>query len=221
MNPAVILIHRRLLQAAADVDTFGGIPQTPLSAVRTPLNPTTPFDSSMALTIIVLLTALFFLGFFSVYIRRVASSEEPPPPSRAAARRRLPQSTSRKGGLESSAVDSLPVVAYGKAAKHRMIDDCPICLSEFGERESVKLIPYCGHVYHPTCIDTWLASHVTCPLCRSAQLFKEEVCLDVTHDKNDIGATEIGEGSTVGNGDTWTGSGSRAGSCSSLANQAV
>ncbi|GAB4849298.1 hypothetical protein Ancab_004098 [Ancistrocladus abbreviatus] len=31
-----------------------------------------PFDSSLALTIIVLVTALFFMGFFSTYIRRFA-----------------------------------------------------------------------------------------------------------------------------------------------------
>ncbi|GFQ01020.1 RING-H2 finger protein atl57 [Phtheirospermum japonicum] len=110
----------------------------------------------MALTVVVLLTALFFMGFFSVYIRRLnaaSAAAGPSPPSAAVASR----------GRPPAAVGSLPLVAYGRAAKHRMIDDCPICLSEFEERETVKLIPYCGHVFHAWCIDTWLSSHVDLP----------------------------------------------------------
>ncbi|KAL7153981.1 hypothetical protein ABFS83_04G204400 [Erythranthe nasuta] len=193
MNP--ILIGRRLLQSS-DVDSSDGIdPYTSINAaVRRPFDTTAPFNSSMALTILVLLTVLFFIFFFSIYIRRFATAaDDLPPPPRSCG--------NRKGGLDAAAVDSLPLVAYGGAAAERpMIDDCPICLSEFREREAVKLIPYCGHVFHPGCIDTWLASHVTCPLCRSAQLFKsvEEVCLDVTGDR------EIGERSTVEGDDTCT-----------------
>ncbi|KAL8496483.1 hypothetical protein ACS0TY_020262 [Phlomoides rotata] len=176
----------------------------------------------MALTILVLLTALFFLGFFSVYIRRFAAvSEVAPPPNR-----RHPPSKGR-GGLDNAAVNSLPLIPYGRTAKHLMIDDCPICLCEFHERECVKLIPYCGHVFHPRCLDTWLASHVTCPLCRSAELFKraEEVCLDVAPDKNETCAPGISERSTGESGDTWRHEGAsglrRACSCSNLANQVV
>ncbi|CAA2966190.1 RING-H2 finger ATL57-like [Olea europaea subsp. europaea] len=100
---------------------------------------------------------------------------------------------------------SLPLVPYGVSAKHQIIEDCPICLSEFEETEIVKLIPYCRHVFHPRCVDTWLSSHVTCPVCRSTQLFNtvEEVCLDVKQEKLDIGVSEIGERSTVINGDTF------------------
>ncbi|PIM98308.1 hypothetical protein CDL12_29213 [Handroanthus impetiginosus] len=181
MNPTSTLIHRSLLQLTeADTGPSG-------AAIRRPFNPASPFDSSMALTILVLLTALFFLGFFSAYIRRFAAAAEDSSPTSSASLRRPPP-CNRKGGLDISAVNSLPLVAYGKAARHPMIDDCPICLSEFFETETVKLIPYCSHVFHPRCIDTWLETHLTCPVCRSAQLFKsvEEVCLDVSQEKNEI-----------------------------------
>ncbi|GER48817.1 RING/U-box superfamily protein [Striga asiatica] len=195
MNPTqLILLHRRrLLQlsksgnitetsnflspttaaaAAADgVDpTFqpvnNGSPSSSSSSAaagRRPFEPATHFDSSMALTILVLLTALFFMGFFSVYIRRFGGGGGRPPSSAAAGPR---QPENRRGGLDPSAVRSLPLVAYGGDGS------CSICLTEFEEGEAVKVIPYCGHVFHHGCIDTWLASHVTCPLCRSAQLFK-------------------------------------------------
>ncbi|KAI3461354.1 hypothetical protein Pfo_018017 [Paulownia fortunei] len=188
MNPTALLIYRRLLQVAevenvseisslspttvAGDPSFLPINSSSTAAVRRPFNPNTHFDSSMALTILVLLTALFFMGFFSVYIRRFTAAEDPSPPSPASVSRRPPPPPNHKRGLDPSAVNSLPLVAYGKAARHQMIDDCPICLSEFQERETVKLIPYCGHVFHSRCIDTWLSLHVTCPLCRSAQLFK-------------------------------------------------
>ncbi|CAN1171725.1 RING-H2 finger protein ATL57, partial [Linum perenne] len=47
--------------------------------------------------------------------------------------------------------------------------ECVICLGEFEEGERVKVIPFCGHVFHVECVDTWLLSHVSCPLCRSIQ----------------------------------------------------
>lgn len=128
-----------------------------------------PFDSSLALTILVLLTALFFMVFFSLYIRRfstVTSSNDSVSGHRQSP---LQFHTDKRAGVDASAVRSLPVVLYGGDSK--IWTECSICLSEFEERETVKVIPYCRHGFHPVCIDTWLSSHVSCPLCRSTQLF--------------------------------------------------
>lgn len=176
---------RKLLQST-DPTTYDGISSDPIfnissSTAKRPLSSNTPFDSSMALTILVLLTALFFMGFFSAYLRRYTTDNNSDQP---------PSQPDRKRGLDPKLISSLPMVAYGKAAKHPMIDDCPICLNEFEETESVKLVPYCGHVFHPSCVDTWLSTHVTCPLCRSAQLFKDN------HRKDGVGLDG-------GNPDTW------------------
>lgn len=45
--------------------------------------------------------------------------------------------------------------------------DCSVCLSELEENESLRLLPKCSHAFHVPCIDTWLKSHSSCPLCRS------------------------------------------------------
>lgn len=66
----------------------------------------------------------------------------------------------------------------------------------------MKVIPYCKHVYHPMCIDTWLSSHVTCPLCRSSQLF-DEVSLGMKQQKNNNCVSGDGERSTVDNVAPW------------------
>ncbi|KAL5200380.1 hypothetical protein ABZP36_021583 [Zizania latifolia] len=46
--------------------------------------------------------------------------------------------------------------------------ECAVCLGALRDREMVRLLPACMHVYHAECIDRWLlAAHRTCPLCRS------------------------------------------------------
>lgn len=45
-----------------------------------------------------------------------------------------------------------------------------MCLSEFQEDESLRLLPKCNHAFHIPCIDTWLRSHTNCPLCRASIL---------------------------------------------------
>ncbi|KAJ8551937.1 hypothetical protein K7X08_028380 [Anisodus acutangulus] len=165
------------------------------TAIGRPFKLSAPFDSSMALTILVLLTALFFMGFFSIYIRHftgVTTSSSSSATGDGHRRHLSPPSSQRscRKGMDPAAVQSLPLVTYGGTAEH-LIEDCPICLAEFEVSELVRLIPYCRHVFHQHCLDTWLASHVTCPLCRSTQFFKkvDEVCLDVVEVENGNGVS--------------------------------
>lgn len=45
--------------------------------------------------------------------------------------------------------------------------ECSVCLNEFQEDETLRLLPKCNHAFHIPCIDTWLRSHTNCPLCRA------------------------------------------------------
>ncbi|KAA8550291.1 hypothetical protein F0562_001975 [Nyssa sinensis] len=188
-------------------------PNNGTSTAKRAFKPNTPFDSSVALTILVLLTALFFMGFFSICIRQFTDDgtvnifrrrrNHVPPPQSSSSSLRPPRFHPPKG-LDSSTVRSLPLISYGGDAKHRI--DCAICLSEFEDRETVKSIPYCRHVFHPTCIDTWLYSHVSCPLCRSTQIFMvdEENGLGVVlQEEPDHRLRALAERSTVDGRDTW------------------
>ncbi|RWR73514.1 E3 ubiquitin-protein ligase RING1-like protein [Cinnamomum micranthum f. kanehirae] len=42
---------------------------------------------------------------------------------------------------------------------------CTVCMEEFGAGRGAKRMPCC-HVYHDTCISTWLVIDRSCPLCR-------------------------------------------------------
>ncbi|KAL6876362.1 hypothetical protein ACP4OV_012934 [Aristida adscensionis] len=69
-------------------------------------------------------------------------------------------------GLGASAIAGLPVYKYKK--KHGGgSDECLVCLGEIRPKEAVKQLPVCTHLFHEECIDVWLRSHRTCPVCRS------------------------------------------------------
>jgi hypothetical protein len=44
--------------------------------------------------------------------------------------------------------------------------DCAICMDEFKIGDQVRRLP-CMHPYHTDCIDTWLKTNRTCPVCKT------------------------------------------------------
>lgn len=74
-------------------------------------------------------------------------------------------------GLDESLIKSIMVFKYKKGSGLAEGADCCVCLSEFQDDESLKLLPKCSHAFHVTCIDTWLKSHSNCPLCRANIVF--------------------------------------------------
>lgn len=138
-----------------------------------PGTPTDPygyakFSPSMAIIIAVLITALFFMGFFSIYVRRWSQSGTGGSVRATLSMRARRAAAAR--GLDATAIDALPTLAYsevkdlhiGKGAL-----ECAVCLNEFEDDETLRLLPKCDHVFHLECIDMWLASHTTCPVCRA------------------------------------------------------
>ncbi|KAK4850400.1 hypothetical protein QYF36_006436 [Acer negundo] len=71
------------------------------------------------------------------------------------------------GGLDEAVIKSITVVKYKKGDGLVEGTDCSVCLSEFVEDESLRLLPKCSHAFHLPCIDTWFKSHSNCPLCRA------------------------------------------------------
>lgn len=71
-------------------------------------------------------------------------------------------------GLKKSAIKVLPVVVYTSASKlpPGLATDCAICLAELREGEKVRVLPECNHGFHMECIDKWLVSRSSCPICR-------------------------------------------------------
>ncbi|PNY02383.1 RING-H2 finger protein ATL13-like [Trifolium pratense] len=71
-------------------------------------------------------------------------------------------------GVDQSFIDTLPVFLYKTIIGLKVNPfDCAVCLCEFELEDKLRLLPKCSHAFHMECIDTWLLSHSTCPLCRA------------------------------------------------------
>ncbi|CAN4113323.1 unnamed protein product [Withania somnifera] len=73
-------------------------------------------------------------------------------------------------GVDQSFIDTLPVFNYKSIIGVKDPFDCAVCLCEFEPDDKLRLLPKCSHAFHMECIDTWLLSHSTCPLCRASLL---------------------------------------------------
>ncbi|KAK7339430.1 hypothetical protein VNO77_20095 [Canavalia gladiata] len=73
-------------------------------------------------------------------------------------------------GLDQAFIDALPVFQYKEIKGLKEPFDCAVCLCEFSEKDKLRLLPMCSHAFHINCIDTWLLSNSTCPLCRGTLL---------------------------------------------------
>ncbi|RRT53020.1 hypothetical protein B296_00031847 [Ensete ventricosum] len=75
---------------------------------------------------------------------------------------------SPSNGLDEALISKIAVHKYRKGEGSVQGTDCSVCLSEFREDDSLRLLPKCSHAFHVQCIDTWLRSHSNCPLCRAS-----------------------------------------------------
>lgn len=132
--------------------------------------------SPAVLFIIVILAVLFFIsGLLHLLVRFLTKT----PSSSSQSNMNLEASGSdtlqrqlqqlfhlHDSGLDQAFIDALPVFSYKEVVGPKEPSDCPVCLCEFSETDQLRLLPMCSHAFHIGCIDTWLLSNSTCPLCR-------------------------------------------------------
>ncbi|KAJ6959865.1 RING-H2 finger protein ATL46 [Populus alba x Populus x berolinensis] len=134
--------------------------------------------SPAVLFVIVILAVLFFIsGLLHLLVRFLikhptssASSQSNRYPGISgsdALQRQLQQLFHlHDSGLDQAFIDALPVFQYKEIVGLKEPFDCAVCLCEFSEKDKLRLLPMCSHAFHINCIDTWLLSNSTCPLCR-------------------------------------------------------
>ena len=161
-------------------------PQSSLSApyfstnYETEATPTSSFSriSPVLLLLIVILAVIFFIyGLLHLLVRfcmkvpsssAVFQSNRYPETSGSHTFQRQLQQLFRlhDSGLDQAFIDALPVFHYKDIMGLKDPSDCAVCLCEFSDHDKLRLLPKCSHAFHTECIDVWLLSNSTCPLCR-------------------------------------------------------
>ncbi|XP_054807279.1 RING-H2 finger protein ATL46-like [Prosopis cineraria] len=167
-------------------------PESPLSSFQAPYYLTVkdneePSPSSsvskispLILLVIIVLAVIFFV-YGIVHLVLWLLTKTPSSSSPLYHSNRFPESTRSRvfqrqlhhlfrlhdSGLEQSLIDALPVFYYEDVLGLKEPFDCAVCLCEFSEQDKLRLLPMCGHAFHISCLDTWLLSNTTCPLCRA------------------------------------------------------
>ncbi|CAK7353234.1 unnamed protein product [Dovyalis caffra] len=78
----------------------------------------------------------------------------------------LIRSRSRFSGIDEELINSLPFFQFSSLKGSKEGLECAVCISKFEDSEVLRLLPGCKHAFHKNCIDQWLKSHSSCPLCR-------------------------------------------------------
>jgi E3 ubiquitin-protein ligase ATL4 len=67
-------------------------------------------------------------------------------------------------------IDTLPTFTLGSsmAKLPKSSLDCAVCCDPFLPDAVLRLLPACCHAFHKPCVDVWLRSNPSCPLCRSS-----------------------------------------------------
>ncbi|KAG2441255.1 hypothetical protein HYH02_010098 [Chlamydomonas schloesseri] len=86
----------------------------------------------------------------------------------------LPPPAFGGAGSSSTPTSSTAAAAAGRAGEEDDEPQCTVCLCEYEEGERITQLP-CKHDFHSTCINKWLQTHYTCPICRVSLLPEEEL----------------------------------------------
>nr|AAN32654.1 RING-H2 protein [Medicago sativa] len=127
----------------------------------------------ITVTVFAVTVTVFFILYFILRRRRFS-------PSSSSTVRVSPVTPT--SSTSSSVVDSLPIFTFSSIKRRSstvVSGDCAVCLSKFEQNDLLRLLPLCCHAFHTECIDAWLASNQTCPLCRSSVFVSESEIMKI------------------------------------------
>jgi len=149
------------------------------------------WEPSVAITVGAIIFALLVMGILSIYLRRCTESRIIITTQTTTT---VPCSCAQ--GINKELLNTFPTLFYSNIKdlkKGEETLECAVCLTDFSDKDALRLLPKCNHVFHPHCIDSWLASHVTCPVCRanlSQDACQVAITVPTLHDEEVSGSEE-------------------------------
>ncbi|RDD40564.1 RING finger protein 44 [Trichoplax sp. H2] len=79
----------------------------------------------------------------------------------------------KRRGLSKTEIESLPSFRYADKPEEekKASKGCVICMSDFEDIDCLRVL-MCKHEFHTSCIDRWLKTNRTCPICRGDAIKK-------------------------------------------------
>ncbi|GFZ06734.1 RING/U-box superfamily protein [Actinidia rufa] len=149
--------------------------QPPPPSQPTDFNFNNKVSPSILLIIIILAIIFFISGLLHILVRfllRPQNGELDDLDNVTALQGQLQQLFQlHDAGVDQTFIDTLPIFNYKAIIGVKDPFDCAVCLCEFEPEDNLRLLPKCSHAFHMECIDTWLLSHSTCPICRANLLY--------------------------------------------------
>ncbi|GFN88601.1 E3 ubiquitin-protein ligase rnf38 [Plakobranchus ocellatus] len=73
----------------------------------------------------------------------------------------------KQKGLSKSDIQQLPAYHFSCDAERSESDQtsCVVCMCDFEAKQLLRVLP-CSHEFHAKCVDKWLKTNRTCPICR-------------------------------------------------------
>ncbi|KAI7738187.1 hypothetical protein M8C21_018367 [Ambrosia artemisiifolia] len=117
-------------------------------------------------------TLLLVLSFYLFYLRLRRLRRTPPwsvPEPRPESASNALSTEQVEVGVKKELREMLPVIVFKESFS---VTDtlCSVCLGDYQAEDRLQQIPACKHTFHVECIDSWLSTHTTCPLCRLSLL---------------------------------------------------
>ncbi|XP_076435226.1 uncharacterized protein LOC143275044 [Babylonia areolata] len=71
-------------------------------------------------------------------------------------------------GLTKMEIEQLPCYRFNSEVRRNDMDQtsCVVCMCDFESRQLLRILP-CLHEFHAKCVDKWLKTNRTCPVCRA------------------------------------------------------
>lgn len=163
-----VLLSAMVCAAAAQPATAEAAPETPAGVgIKVSFRP----NIAIVVGIFTMIFSLTFLLLMYAKFCQRSSSPLPtnaPPDSLPVADANVAgNDAAQSTGVSKPVIESLPFFRFAalRGARHGL--ECAVCLARFDDADLLRLLPRCRHAFHLDCVDRWLESNASCPLCRT------------------------------------------------------